>query len=108
MELIRRQAAGRLKVQNGSPYVLERLRTLLKNLVVRAESQRFAREQVNRSRLEQLQLAELTADLAQTAAPPDRMRLDQPPAQGLCFGSNRYEAHCRLVQHFGFGHYGEW
>jgi RNA polymerase sigma-70 factor (ECF subfamily) len=35
--------------------------------LVRAELQRFAREQVNRSRLEQLQLAELLAQAAQPA-----------------------------------------
>jgi RNA polymerase sigma factor (sigma-70 family) len=35
--------------------------------LVRAELQRFAREQVNRSRLEQLQLAELTASLTPDA-----------------------------------------
>jgi RNA polymerase sigma-70 factor, ECF subfamily len=45
------------------------LRGIAWNLV-RAELQRFAREQVNRSRLEQLQLAELQAGLAQPT-PPD-------------------------------------
>jgi RNA polymerase sigma-70 factor (ECF subfamily) len=45
------------------------LRGIAWNLV-RAELQRFAREQVNRSRLEQLQLAELQAAVAETT-PPD-------------------------------------
>ena len=45
--------------------------------LVRAELQRFAREQVNRSRLEQLQLAELTAPLAPDAPPDEIVLLEQ-------------------------------
>lgn len=45
--------------------------------VVRAELQRFAREQVNRSRLEQLQLAELLAEAAQPAPPEEATFLEE-------------------------------
>jgi RNA polymerase sigma-70 factor (ECF subfamily) len=45
--------------------------------LVRAELQRFAREQVNRSRLEQLQLAELTASLTPDAPPDEVVFLEQ-------------------------------
>jgi RNA polymerase sigma-70 factor (ECF subfamily) len=45
--------------------------------LVRAELQRFAREQVNRSRLEQLQLAELLALAAQPAPPEEAMFLEE-------------------------------
>ena len=47
------------------------LRAIAWNLA-RAELQRFAREQVNQSRLEQLQLAELTSNLS-PAVPPDEV-----------------------------------
>lgn len=45
--------------------------------LVRAELQRFAREQVNRSRLEQLQLAELLAEAAQPAPPEEATFLEE-------------------------------
>jgi RNA polymerase sigma-70 factor (ECF subfamily) len=45
--------------------------------LVRAELQRFAREQANRSRLEQLQLAELTASLAPDAPADEVVFLEQ-------------------------------
>jgi len=45
--------------------------------LVRAELQRFAREQVNRSRLEQLQLAELLAQAAQPAPPEEATFLEE-------------------------------
>jgi RNA polymerase sigma-70 factor (ECF subfamily) len=45
--------------------------------LVRAELQRFARDQVNRSRLEQLQLAELLAQAAQPAAPDEATFLEE-------------------------------
>jgi RNA polymerase sigma-70 factor (ECF subfamily) len=45
--------------------------------LVRAELQRFAREQANQSRLEQLQLAELTASLTPDAPPDEIVFLEQ-------------------------------
>lgn len=45
--------------------------------LVRAELQRFAREQGNRSRLEQLQLTELLAQAAQPAPPEEAMFLEE-------------------------------
>ena len=45
--------------------------------LVRAELQRFAREQVNQSRLEQLQLTELTAQLTPEAPPDEAAFLEQ-------------------------------
>ncbi|HNQ87580.1 MAG TPA: hypothetical protein PKM73_02970 [Verrucomicrobiota bacterium] len=45
--------------------------------LVRAELQRFAREQVNRSRLEQLQLAELLAETTQPAPPEEATFLEE-------------------------------
>jgi RNA polymerase sigma-70 factor (ECF subfamily) len=45
--------------------------------LVRAELQRFAREQVNRSRLEQLQLAELLAQTAQHEPPEEATFLEE-------------------------------
>jgi RNA polymerase sigma-70 factor (ECF subfamily) len=45
--------------------------------LVRAELQRFAREQVNRSRLERLQLAELLAQAAQPAPPEEATFIEE-------------------------------
>jgi RNA polymerase sigma-70 factor (ECF subfamily) len=81
--------------------------------LVRAELQRFAREQVNRSRLEQLQLAELLAQSAQSAPPEEASFLEEclaelPPHLGRLI-EDRYR-HERAVREIAvqWGRTEEW